>query len=232
MGKNKRRYKRTPPPPVNDGSYILVNAKEGPHWRKRRGSYKEAVLNESFSKNAEATAIVSPATKRLAAKLQPWLANLQTRRLVANVSALLRQALADNHELNYSVLKGYDFQPDFPFFRLFTGSCGVQLHGDEILINIPIDERTIERKNRLVDGYYFEAILLHGDLQKNNSLRVETETSPVYPISERFKAEWNTTMILPAKKRPWMFMMRVACQEEGKPACHPRHYAMQVMLTS
>jgi len=102
MQRKRRKYRQAPPPPKDDGSYILVKTKEGPYWRRKRGTVKIARLNDVFGANAAATAIASPAAKKILDKLQPYLSGLNTGRFIANVSARLKQSLAGSGELNFS----------------------------------------------------------------------------------------------------------------------------------
>ena len=44
-----------PPPPSPTGQYVWVKTKEGSFWRKKRGSYRPAVLNEAFQRSSDAT---------------------------------------------------------------------------------------------------------------------------------------------------------------------------------
>jgi hypothetical protein len=229
MQRKKRKYKIAPPPPQNGGDYILVNTKEGPHWRRKRGTVKKARLNDAFRENAAAMAVASPAAKKIFDKLQPYLSGLNTGRFIANVSSKLTKSLVTSGELNFSFLEGYDLQPDWPFSSILRSACTVTERPDELIIEIPVDQFTIKVNSRLVTGYYFDAILLYGDLRKKNGLKTESETSPLYPVDERFKAKCRLSLILPAKNIHWILLVKLSCLEGNSPAVHPKYYAMKMM---
>ena len=230
MSKRKRRrYRTATPPPVDGHSYVLVRTKEGSYWRKKRGTVKKAELNEVFQRNAEATALASPAAKRIKGKLEEFFNGLDTGRFIANISAKLKKTYLTTGAWNFSLLQGYDLQPDHPLTELFLGNYYIIEKKEEVTIRIPIDKQTVKRHNKLVTDYYFDAIILYGDPSKKNTLLIESETSKLYPATGEFKTECNLSLSLPAKKTPWMILLKLSCLEGNTPAVHPRHYGMKVV---
>ena len=229
--RKRRRYKpATPPPPQADGQgYVLVETKEGSYWRRKRGTVKKAELNKVFQKNAEATTLASPAARRVQEKLEEFLKGLSTGRFIANVSAKLKQSYTKTGALNFSLLDGYELQPDHPLTELLRGNYSATEKNEEVMIRIRIDKNTVRRHNKLVTDYYFEAILLYGDPARKNGLRVESETSPLYPAICESETECILRIVLPAKKTPWMVLLKLSCLEGNEPAGHPRHYGMRVV---
>ena len=224
-----RRYRTAAPPPADGHGYVLVHTKEGPYWRKKRGSVKKAELNEAFQKNAEATALASPAAKRIRGKLKEFFKGLDTGRFIANISAKLKKTYITTGAWNFSLLEGYDLQPDHPLTELFRGNYYIIEKKGEVTIHIPIGKETVKRHNSLVTDYYFDLIILYGDPSKKNDLRIESETSKLYPTHRELKTECNLSLSLPAKKTPWMILLKLSCLEGNAPASHPRHYGMKVV---
>ena len=229
MNRKKRKYKIAPAAPQDGGEYILVRTKEGPHWRRKRGTVKAARLNDVFRKNAAATAVASPAAKKIFDKLQPYLAGLRTGRFIANVSSKLKQSLVASGELTFSFLEDYDLQPDWPLSSFLRSACNVTERPDELIVQIPIHQHTIKLTGKLATSYYFEAILLYGDIRKKNGLKTESEMSPLYPIDERFTANCRLSLILPAKNIPWILFLKLSSVEGNMPAVHPKYYGMKVI---
>jgi len=230
MSKRKRRRYRTATPPPADGHrYVLVRTKEGPYWRKKRGTVKKAELNEVFQRNAEATSLASPVAKRIKGKLEEFFNGLDTGRFIANISAKLKKTYLTTGAWNFSLLEGYDLQPDHPLTELFRGNYYIIKNKDELTIRIPIDKEIVKRHNKLVTDYYFGSIILYGDPSKKNDLLIESETSKLYPATGKFKTECNLSLSLPAKKTPWMILLKLSCLEGNTPAAHPRHYGMKVV---
>ncbi|MDP4264472.1 MAG: hypothetical protein Q8941_18225 [Bacteroidota bacterium] len=225
----KRRYRPEPAPPADAESYILVKSKEGPYWRRKRGSLTKAKLNKGYQKSANATSIVSPAAKRIRDKLDEFLINLQTGRFIANVSGKLRKIFNKTGELDFSLLNGYELQPYFPLSSLFTSRYHVSEKNNELTVHILLHKNAVKRLNSLVTGYYFEVVLLSGDPGKPKGLRTDSEISPLYGFGEKRETECRLSLALPAKKVPWMLLLKVSCLEDNALAHHPRHYGMKVI---
>lgn len=237
MARKKKRYATPPLPPADGFKYILVQPKDGPpHWRKKRGSVKEAVLNSSFQKNVEATALASPAAKRIFSKLDPFLRSLDTGRFIANVSSGLKKAWTKTGKMDFSFLDKYDLQPGHTLSELLKAPYFISTDNNEISIRIPLHKTAVVQHNRYVTDYYFEAILLSGDPSKSRGLRVETNISPLYSFDQNKRVECQMRVSLPAQlpraarnDMPWMLLLKLSCQEANQPANHPKHYGMKVV---
>jgi hypothetical protein len=225
----KSKYRPIPPPPGDPNLLTLVRGKEGPHWRRKRGTVTPATLNTVFKKNNELAAITSPAAKRILGKLEPYTRSLETGRFVAKVSGRLIKAWTKNKRFDYSFMDGYDFQPYHPIYELFPLCPLPNVKATEIVLNIPIDNKRFKQLSDQITGYYIELVLLSGDPSKANSLRVQSDTSPLY--TSRSNTNCKLSVSLPTKKGPWMVMIKVSSNEGNKPALHPRHYAMKVLRT-
>lgn len=227
----KKRYKPVPEPPGDSHKYILVKTKEGSHWRRKRGTLTKASLNKGFQKSADATAIASPAAKRIRDKLDEFLKGLDTGRFIANVSGKLRKIYNQKGELDFSLLEGYEVQPYHPLSFLFTGSYLVFVKKSGLSVHIAINRKTVKKHNSLVTGYYFEIILLSGNPGKHQGLRTESEISRLYSFDENKVSDCILDIALPVRKVPWMVLLKVSCLEGNTPAHHPRHYGLKVIKT-
>jgi hypothetical protein len=218
-----------PPPPADGAGYVLVRSKEKSYWRRKRGTIKKAVVNSSLKRNATATLMASPAAKRILSKLEPFVRSLQTGRFIANVSSrLIKSMKANSGEMDFSFLEKYDLQPWYPMENVFKGSYSITEKNNEISIRIPVDKNTVKRLNKEITGYYFEAVVLWGHIQKPRGLRVDSDISPVYGFEDT-KTECKLSLSLPTQNIPWMLMLKLSCHEGNAPAFHPRHYGMKVV---
>jgi hypothetical protein len=222
--------KRKPLPPCPDpDKYILVNSKEGPHWRKKRGTVTTARLNTVFEKNVDNSKVASPAAKRIVQKLRPFIQELNTGRLTAKLAGALIKAINEYGEPDFFFLNGFEFQFP-PLGKLLYKQVTVRQNGDEIVISIPIDPCTMAPMNKLVTDYYFEAVLLYGDVRKENGLRIDSVISPLYPIKNTIETICELSLQLPATPFPWMILLKASCQEENRPSIHYDHYGMRVVM--
>ena len=219
-------YTVAPPPSV---WYVWVQTKEGGYWRIKRGSYRPALLNEAYQKGIYAMKISAPAASRIVRRLQPYLNRLDTGRLTVRISARLRKALKEKGSLCLTYLKGMDMQPAFHIEKLLNVSVNVKQDAQELSLNLPVNEFTIERLNGIVTAYYFELILLWGDAGSDMGLRVEEVDSPVYLMEEDYKTECRLSLVLPPEGQSWIALLKVSCIEGKELAMHPRMYGMKVI---
>jgi len=226
--KKKRPGRRFPPCPFPEGG-IPVSSKEGNYWKRKRGTVKPAVLNASFSRNAEAAKIVSPAAKRLVSKLYPYLQGLFPGRLIARLSGKFFQSFNKTGSIHFDLLDLFDFQPDWPFEDLCKANYTLTIADGTARLQIPIGRATMVALNNLVSGYYFELILLYGDVTKERSLRVESVESPLYDYNFKGNTKCQLELILPGGGKPWMLLLKVNSQEGNQMAAHGKHYGLKVI---
>lgn len=228
MAKSKQMSMKNIPPHPNDAVYILVTTKEGTFWRRKRGSVKPAPVNAVLARNAEASKVAGPAAKRVVDKLQPYLRGLQTGRLTVRVIGALRKAINQNGKVDFTFLEGMELQPDFPLNKLLVSPYKVEVTDHSLRIVIPIEKGGIKQHNNIVSDYFFEAITVQGDATKDNGLRVESVESEVYHMGESGK-QCELSLDLPAKKGPWMLLLKISCIEGDEMTIHPKHYGMKVI---
>jgi hypothetical protein len=224
----KKKNRNIPPCPGNPEDYTWVNTREGGHWRKNRGTVKPARLNTSFKNNVKLNKIVSPIASTIKKKLMPFLESMETGRFVAKVSGLLRKEYNKTGKLDFLPLKEYELQPDYSLSKLLKCAYDVHLKNNEVIIEIPLSERAVVKFNNLVTGYFFEAILLYGDLSKLNSLRVDSDTSPIYSIKTK-AITCRLSLQLPAKKLSWMAILKLHSVQGKEPGSYHKHFGMKVV---
>ena len=231
MAKRKKK-KHIPPCPGNPEDYVLVETREGFHWRLKRGSIKPAKLNTAFKNNVKLTKLTSPVAVTIRKKLLPFLEKLDTGRFVANVSGLLKQEYYKTGKFDFIALNGYEIQPYNPLGKLLRRNHYVQIKKNEAIIEIPLSENVVKKFNKQVTGYFFEAILLSGDLAKPGSLRVDSDTSAVYDIGLKTDITCRMSLTLPTKKVSWMVMLKLSLIQVNEPASHFSHYGMKVVCAA
>jgi hypothetical protein len=218
-----------PPPPSPDGQYVWVKTKEGSFWRKKRGSYRRAVLNEAYQRSSEATKICSPAASRIVRRLHPYLTGLQTGRLTVRICGRLRKALNEKGRLCFSYLKGLDMQQEYPLEKLLKVGVRVEQDARELRVSVPVNVYTVKRHSEAVSAYYFELILLWGDAGNDKGLWVDVVDSVVYRIGEDYGRECRLSLVLPPEGETWVVLLKVSCIEGKDLAMAPRNYGMKVL---
>jgi hypothetical protein len=226
----RKKVSKNPSTPCPDPErYILVRTKKGAFWRRKRGTVKPARLNDVFKQNVNATFVASPAAKRIITALEPYMQGLQTERLVAGISGRLRKALNERGHIDFTYLKGFDFQPDWPLRKRLVYGYTLKQQDRLLKIEIEVDGLTLKRYNRRVTDYYFEAICLYGDATRDRALQVDSVSSPLYSFDSEQKLICVLPISLPGTGDPWMVLLKVSCHEGQELASHPKHYAMAIV---
>jgi len=218
------------PPNPDPETYIWVNTKEGSFWRKKRGYIKKAKLNIAYQQSSDNTKICSPAASLIVRKLQPYMEGLQPGRITVRICGKLRRALNETGSLTMQCLNGLDLQAENPLENLLRESIDVEQKSKSVIITIPITNYTIKRMNKLVTNYWFELVLLYGDVNKKNSLRTESEGSKVYAMETSYQDDCKLSLVLP--EQPWIALLKVNCIEGNEPAASPKLYGMKVIAAS
>ena len=219
-----KRRKLSPPDPEN---YIWVDAKEGGHWRRKRGCVKPARMNAAYQQGIEHMKISAPAASRIIRKLKPYMDGLQPGRLNARISALLRKALNETGKADLRYLQDLDLQRDHPIEHLLKADVCTEQTMYDLVVTIPIADYTLKRMNRLVSKYFFELVLLYGDATKENGLRTESEASIFFEIERDYANHCRLSIVLP--EQPWIALLKLNCIEGDEPAANPNLYGMKVI---
>jgi hypothetical protein len=220
--------RRVPPCPGNPEDYVLVQSKEGVHWRKKRGTVRPARLNPAFLGNAHAMAVVSPAAKRVIAAMRPFLRGISRGRLNVRIADAFRRSLKETGSLRLSYLKGLEFQAQHPMDGLVKSQYTVSVRARSVRVEVPFDHLHIEAQNRLATEFYFELVLLYGDANEEWGLRTENVESPLYVYGDRAKRVRVLELDLPDQE-DWCVILKVNSLEGNYLAVHPMHYRMRVI---
>jgi hypothetical protein len=204
-----------------------VETKEGGHWRRKRR--KNASLNRSFTNNVSATAIVSPAVSRIRNRLEEYTRRLATGRLHARLSGLLGKTYKEKGKIDFSALKHFEFQKDYPLNQLLLTQYQVNQDFNFIELLIRVKDGAVKKLNTLVTDFYFEGILLYGDVLADEPLKVEYAISQPYNFTNTATDDCKLILPLPKNNEPWMLMLKVSCLEGNEMASHVKHYGMRVV---
>lgn len=204
------------------GKYIIVHSKEGDYLRAKRTS---PFINAQLAEMAAETC--SAAAKQILTKLRPFTERMMGRMNV-RLSGKMRSAKKQTGSYNYSLLKDFELQKDYPLEALYEGVYQVSHQNNQVTITVPVQTGDVLPHNKIVTAYYFEAVLLTGDAMLPNSLRVEDDRSDMF----YFKQQYNTVEVfqfIVPENTPYLLFLKVACMEGDEMAIHPRHYGMKVV---
>jgi hypothetical protein len=207
--------------------YEDVRTKNG--WYRKKKRKKKAVLNTVLSAYKEATQYSSPAAKRILLKLEPWLDRMPAGKVNAKLSGGLRKNYVETGKMGYELLKDLDISEQ-PLDKLFDKySYRAEVKNREVIITLNMGRNRIKLTQMIHTHFWAEAILLWGDPMKIGSMRVDSAESKVYPEDMEKPVTEKLVLDLPAKKQPWMVLLKISCKMNDFTEMTPKYYAMRVV---
>lgn len=228
-----RKYsKRQLPPCPDPEKYALVKTDEGYYWRRKRGTVKKATVNEAFARNAATAKITRPATVRLFNILEPYTYGLKSGKKHMAVAGLFMKCYNQKGIIDFAMLKGIELNSANTLDNLFHGAYTTAIQNNQVELTLSFKNGTVKRQNNLATDYYFEIVLVSGDVTKDKKLYVESESSELFAFGQKKIPDYKLELSLPRKKVPWMLLLKVNCHEGNELAHHPKHFAMKVIAVS
>jgi hypothetical protein len=219
--------RNVPPCPGNPEDYVLVKSKEGPYWRRKRGRVKAAQLNGTFEANVRSMKLISPAAKRVSDALRPFLTGITTGRLNVRIGGALRRSLKEKGRFLLGYLKDMELQAEHPLDGLLMTGYRISQNGSSIRLELPLERGSVKPQNRLVSHFYFEAVLLYGDVNGSMPLKTVSVESALYSI--RPEAGTVCVLELPMVEEDWCLVLKISALEGNELAAHTKHYRMKVV---
>lgn len=226
--------KHQPIPPCPDPDlFILVKAKSGYYWRRKRGTVKPAKLNTVLAAFSEHSKVSMPAAKRLLQMLIPFTGDFDLRGSVQRFAPLFSKALITEGSMTWSYFADLEINYNYPLERRLKADYRVNVKDNSINVEIPLSSQmVIVERNGGVTGFVFELVVISGDPAKKNSLRSENDLSPEYPLLQHdIYSKKPATCKLSVQLRPnkpYIAMLKVACLE-GQTPYGPKHQSMKVV---
>jgi hypothetical protein len=83
-------FDKRPPCPGDYRDYVWFESKERPHWRRKGGSHRHALLNAGWQESSERTKIISPAARKVRRAIEPYLRGITSGRLNNRIGTAFR----------------------------------------------------------------------------------------------------------------------------------------------
>jgi hypothetical protein len=221
-------FSRFPPCPGNPDDYRLVVTREGKYWRKKRGRVRPAKLNYKFQGNTDVMSVVSPAARRVMVAMEPFMRGIRRGRLNNRISGAFRKSLEEEGCLRLSYLKGLEFSRDHPMDQLVRGQYPVLVRNGRVRVELDSKKMWVDPQNALVTEFYFDLVLLYGDVNEEGVLRTESMESPLFIYRDRSKKVCVLELDLP-EEGDWCAILKVSSLEGNEVAMNDKNYRMRVM---
>jgi hypothetical protein len=219
---------KRPPCPGNPEDYVWVESKEKPPWRRKRGTVNAAKLNSQYQEAVDTTKLVSPAARRIRSALAPYLRGIMTGRLNNRICNAFRKSIKETGSLLLTYLKEIEIQRDYPLDSMLVCNYRICVDEKKVRIEIPIDWSSVKPFNNLVTDYYFEAVLLYGDVNFERALQTEHVESALYSFHTEIESLSVLEILLP-EKEDLCLLLKISSNEGNELAVHTKHYRMKVV---
>ena len=219
------------PPCPDPLRYKWIKSKSGGYWRLNRGERSEPTLNKSLAKNSTTMSKSSPAASRLRHVLEPWLRGLLIEKVHSKITGLFTKTYNKKGKIDFSMLKGVEFQPSYPLKEMYFGVCTVEETDELIVIDLTLEFTDVVAQSKMATNFYFEAIMVYGNPQKENRLRAYHEESQLYAFDKKYK-DCKLTFDLPKGSDNRMIILKLNTLEGNEAAAHSKNYRMKVVWVS
>jgi hypothetical protein len=224
--KKSKRRKGDIPHCSDPDNHVLVETRKSVFWRKRR---RRGKLNEAFATNVDLSRISGPAGRQIVKKLKPAMKGIDAGRITLRISNALRKFLKEKKQLSLSALEGMEMQRDHLLHQLLLAPYEIIVEGQTCRIRIGIEEGCVKKQNTLATNFYFEGLILYGDVTKEGGLKLDIVESKLYAFGLVPTEVCELSLPLPDEDQSWIVLLKVSCLEGNEMAVHPKHYGMKVI---
>lgn len=224
--KKSKRRRRDVPHCSDPENHVLVETRENVFWRKKR---RRGKLNETFAANVDLSKICGPAAGQIVRKLRPFMKGIDAGRITLRMSNALRKFLKEKKQLSLSALDGIEMQRDYSLHQLLIAPYEVVVEELACRIRIGIEEACVKKHNTLATNFYFDGIILYGDVTKEGGLKLAIVESKLYAFGSALTEVCELSLPLPEEDQSWIVLLKVSCLEGNEMAVHPKHYGMKVI---
>lgn len=226
----KKKFNGKIPPCPDPNLFTLVKSKYGYYWRRNRGTVKPAVLNDVLQKSAAITATANRASKQVMDLLAVYTQRMSLGTASSRISGAFKKSYLEKGKIDFSYLPGIQFQEDYRIDRLYSGMVTSAIEKGTIHIRVGYGQATIKQHIKRNECYQFTAIMLYGDPMKERGIKIETDETPIFYFKDHPVHEYcYLSLILPAKKRPWIVLIHLACKMEKRIYAGSKYHAMWVV---
>ena len=171
-----------------DDHTFVRSATYGDHVRRKRGSVKEALVNEAFRKSSEELRIATPYAKLIKDSVNPYLIYFRDWTLWSRLRSFFRKQIREG-DINYQQLVGFEFHKAHSLYSLLRNKPSVNVHADEIEICVHIRFHLHPYfPVSYVDGYQFTILVIVVDAT-NKSVRTFEHVSAIRKLSDPLHEE-------------------------------------------
>jgi hypothetical protein len=124
------------------GNITFVKSKAyGNHFRRKRGTNKPAVVNDSFRESSAELKASTPFAKLIKDSFNPYLFNFKDGTLWTRLRSFFRKQLRANSQVDYKELNDFQFHKEHSLNSLLQGKVGISAAVTEEELSITLELR-------------------------------------------------------------------------------------------
>jgi hypothetical protein len=226
----KRKFNSTIPPCPDPDKYVLVRGNYRYFWRRKRGTVKPAILNETLARSAAITAKTNEAAKQMMSLLSVFTQKMDLGMTTTRVAGAFKKAYLETGIMDFRYMDRFLFQEDYPIYKLFKGHIHKQIVKGALQLSIGVGSLNMRPPAATAESYQLHAIMLYGDPSRERGIKIETDESRTYLFKEKDEIECPLSLILPAKNKPWVVLLHISCKLNLAVPAGPKYHAMKVVM--
>jgi hypothetical protein len=171
-----------------DDHTFVRSATYGDHVRRKRGSVKQALVNEAFRKSSEELRIATPYAKLIKDSVNPYLIYFKDWTLWSRLRSFFRKQIREG-DINYQQLVGFEFHKAHSLYSLLRNRPNVNVYADEKEIRVHIRFHMHPHfPVSYVDGYQFTILAIVVDAV-SKSVRTFEHISTIRKLTDKLHDE-------------------------------------------
>jgi len=164
-----------------DGRVIVESNAYGEHTRAKRGTHKEAKLNDRMKTSSVALTKANEDGKLIKSALEPYFFKPSPRLFWQRLLSVVRGSYDNNHQLRPEKFVGFDVYDEYRITRLFSPQY--MIDGSQQSINATIRwDMAPDFKRKFPDGYMVAVVGIWIDAA-NNRWESAVKYSEAFPLS-------------------------------------------------
>lgn len=199
------------------GLTFVKSVKYGNHVRAARGTHKEAKLNAAFQAQSKKLVKSNVPAKIIKDAIHPYRKDFYYGQLWQNLISLINKQFPKGTTFDFSELKPFDINPDYPLDHLvtFNTTTAVDRKSLKLQVNLSYNMPPVFPKSLpLVDGFRVGVIAIFPNPKKENA-KTEAVYSNIIPLTENV-APLQMEFSIPKSAKTFLVCVRLDGCERGK----------------
>jgi len=180
----------------------------GDHVRAKRGTYKNAGVNDTLKQESKVLVSANIPAKIFKDAIDPYRSNIMGGTLWRRLVSMFRKQLKDPGSIDFGKIGRFEIHADYPFERFLFVQPTIKVAKEKPLLHVHVgyDHHPRFRVNG-INGYRFTVIGIFPDLKKQTARTMAIESN-VISLSGIIKP-LDVQLEIPAKAKSFIVCIRI-----------------------